>query len=302
MAYAGRQPTTGFRSTPTKDSFNGDNSTVAFTLSIPTRTNDVEVFVENVQQEPVTAYSISGTTLTFTSAPPTGTGNIYVIHRAELVSNGVHTPGANLDAGVTTLDSLTVAGDIKTEVASGGIYTITGTDTSSNRTLTLPDEAGTIATTNGITGTDQWRVTSEITTAGIIDSNIERNDESSFGKIGSGMSVSSGVWTFPTTGLWSVSVDARLSIASGDVNVGVITYASINGGSTWDLSARASQGNSGTATITGGGSSQIFVNVTDTSQVKVKFHANSVASGSDIGGSTDENRTSFTFIRLGDSV
>ena len=110
MAYAGRQPITGFRSTPTKDSFNGDNSTVAFTLSLDTRTNDVEVFVENVQQEPVTAYSISGNTLTFTSAPPTGTGNIYVIHRAELVSNGVHTPGANLDAGVTTLDSLTVTG------------------------------------------------------------------------------------------------------------------------------------------------------------------------------------------------
>jgi len=111
MAYAGRQPTTGFRSTPTKDSFNGDNSTVAFTLSIPTRTNDVEVFVENVQQEPVTAYSISGTTLTFTSAPPTGTGNIYVIHRAELVSNGVHTPSADLTAANATITGdLTVTG------------------------------------------------------------------------------------------------------------------------------------------------------------------------------------------------
>jgi len=154
MAYAGRQPTTGFRSTPTKDSFNGDNSTTEFTLSISTRTNDVEVFVENVQQEPVTAYSISGNTLTFTSAPPTGTGNIYVIHRAELVSNGVHTPGANLEGGATTLDSLTVADDIKVETSSGGIYTITGTDTATNRTLTLPDEAGTVLTSGGAIDVD----------------------------------------------------------------------------------------------------------------------------------------------------
>lgn len=111
MAYAGRTPTTGFRSVPTKDTFSGDGSTTAFTLSLSTRTNDVEVFVENVQQEPTTAYSISGTTLTFTSAPVTGTNNIYVIHRGELVNNGVHTEGANLDAGETTLDSLAVDTD-----------------------------------------------------------------------------------------------------------------------------------------------------------------------------------------------
>ena len=37
--------------------------------------------VENVQQEPVTAYTVNGTTLTFTEAPPTGTNNIYVIYQ-----------------------------------------------------------------------------------------------------------------------------------------------------------------------------------------------------------------------------
>jgi len=64
-----------------KDTFSGDDSTVAFTLSQTSATNDVEVFVGNVQQEPTVAYSISGSTLTFTEAPPTGTNNIYVLHR-----------------------------------------------------------------------------------------------------------------------------------------------------------------------------------------------------------------------------
>ena len=143
MAYAGRQPITGFRSTPTKDSFNGDNSTTEFTLSIATRTNDVEVFVENVQQEPVTAYSISGNTLTFTSAPPTGTDNIYVIHRAELVSNGVHTPGANLEGGVTTLDSLTVTGatDIDTSLNVDGTVTADGLTVDGTENITYSRNA-----------------------------------------------------------------------------------------------------------------------------------------------------------------
>jgi len=39
------------------------------------------VFVDNVQQEPTTAFGVSGTTLTFTAAPATGTNNIYVVHR-----------------------------------------------------------------------------------------------------------------------------------------------------------------------------------------------------------------------------
>tara|TARA_B100000401_G_C52776144_1_gene705764 strand:+ start:588 stop:1586 length:999 start_codon:yes stop_codon:yes gene_type:complete len=67
--------------TTEKDTFSGDDSTVAFTLSKTSTTNDVEVFVGNVQQEPTIAYSISGSTLTFTEAPPTGTNNIYVLHR-----------------------------------------------------------------------------------------------------------------------------------------------------------------------------------------------------------------------------
>src|SRR6056300_1473595 len=58
--------------------FNGDSSTTDFTLSIdPKDEKNTIVFVGGVYQ-PKATYSISGTTLTFSEAPPTGTGNIEV--------------------------------------------------------------------------------------------------------------------------------------------------------------------------------------------------------------------------------
>ena len=57
----------------TKDSFTGDGSTLAFTLSTaPNSDQGVPVYVGNVHQNPGVAYTISSTTLTFTSAPPIG--------------------------------------------------------------------------------------------------------------------------------------------------------------------------------------------------------------------------------------
>ena len=82
MAYIGTNAPTGF-STSAKDTFSGDNSTVAFTMSRGQSTaNDVQVFVDNVRQEPIIAYNVSGATLTFTEAPPTGTNNIYCVHNS----------------------------------------------------------------------------------------------------------------------------------------------------------------------------------------------------------------------------
>ena len=82
MAYLGKPA--GNRHTATsKDSFNGDGSTTAFTMTKTVHlVTDIEVFVDNVQQEPTTAYTVSGTTLTFDEAPPNGTANVYVIHRS----------------------------------------------------------------------------------------------------------------------------------------------------------------------------------------------------------------------------
>jgi len=87
MAYVGNPVDTQntFQSLQGKR-FSGDGSTTAFTLDVaPSSTLDIEVFVGNVRQDPNSAYTLSGTTLTFTGAPPSGTNNIYVVHQAKSV-------------------------------------------------------------------------------------------------------------------------------------------------------------------------------------------------------------------------
>ena len=89
--------------------FNGDGSTTAFTLDVaPSSTLDIEVFVGNVRQDPNSAYTLSGTTLTFTGAPPSGTNNIYVVHQAKSV--GTIDPPATETVAKTFSGGLTSSG------------------------------------------------------------------------------------------------------------------------------------------------------------------------------------------------
>lgn len=77
MSYIGNTPTSQAFA-PGTDTFNGDGTTVAFTLSRNVATvNDIQVVVNNVVQQP-TAYTVASTTLTFSAAPSSGTANIYV--------------------------------------------------------------------------------------------------------------------------------------------------------------------------------------------------------------------------------
>jgi hypothetical protein len=78
--------------------FSGDASTTAFTLDVaPNSVFDIEVFVENVRQDPNSAYTLNGTTLTFSAAPPSGTNNIYVIHQAKAVGTITAPVGGSID-------------------------------------------------------------------------------------------------------------------------------------------------------------------------------------------------------------
>ena len=76
MAYIGNLPKTANFAI---DTFNGDNSTVNFTLrDAPATTSAILVFVGGIRQQ-TDSYTLSSTTLQFTEAPPTGTNNIQVL-------------------------------------------------------------------------------------------------------------------------------------------------------------------------------------------------------------------------------
>jgi hypothetical protein len=85
MGTLGNQPNFGaYGFTRTQaESFNGNGSATAFTLGHHVKNAiDIEVLVDNVQQSPFDgSYSVSGTTLTFSGAPASGTNNVYVMYR-----------------------------------------------------------------------------------------------------------------------------------------------------------------------------------------------------------------------------
>ena len=84
MSYIGNSPTQVAFVT---DQFNGTGSQVAFTMSVaPANPASALVAVSGVLQDPST-YGVSGTTLTFTQAPPVGTGNISVRYLGIPASN-----------------------------------------------------------------------------------------------------------------------------------------------------------------------------------------------------------------------
>jgi len=121
MPYLGNSPASNFASV-TKDTFSGDGSTVAFTLSKAATTNGVAVFVENVRQEPTTAYAVSGTTLTFTAAPVSASGNnIYVLHHNTPASTATHPSGQNLLAVDGTFSGDATIGDDLTFNSDGAV-------------------------------------------------------------------------------------------------------------------------------------------------------------------------------------
>ena len=109
MVHIGNTPASNFASV-TKDTFSGNGSTTAFTLSKTGTTNGVAVFVENVRQIPTTAYAVSGTTLTFTAAPVSGTNNIYVLHHNTPASTATHPVAQALTATSGTFTGTVTAG------------------------------------------------------------------------------------------------------------------------------------------------------------------------------------------------
>ena len=185
-----------------------------------------------------------------------------------------------------------------------------GTD----KTFTLPTADGTdgqVLKTNGsgalsfasvpllaITEADQWRLQSDRFTDGII-TDLVRNPEGSATYIGTGMSVSSGVFTFPSTGKWLVLVNAVFNIDDSD---SIILYLEVTrDNSSYNVASVATDGNNGTGTRNGSGTAFHLMDVTDTSQTKVRFNAQSIGSGGNVAGSSTTNETSILFIRLGDT-
>jgi hypothetical protein len=153
----------------------------------------------------------------------------------------------------------------------------------------------------GITEADQWRLTANVTLtnpAAFVTSNWERNDNSGYGGIGTGMTESSGVFSFPSTGIYLIQSNASFQQSGGtsDENA-LFTYSTINNSSYTQQTSNLSAG--ATGTDHNNASSSFLFDVTDVSNCKVKFEQ--YGFNAILRGSSTQNRTHITFIRLGDT-
>lgn len=206
------------------DSFSGDASTVAFTLSqAPASAASIAVYISGLYQIPTSAYTISGTTLTFTGAPPTGTNNITVLHlgvkSATLVPvAGSVTPqmlnNANVIYWSTSNNNIGIGNTTPTS-----LLTVTGTAALGNTTIT--GSANVTSTIQGGAGLTIAGAASGITTLAAGNTTITGTaNVSSDVYVGGYFSVNS----TPTTGY-------RVTIDNGGATTGDYSPLVLKGGS-----------------------------------------------------------------------
>ena len=159
----------------------------------------------------------------------------------------------------------------------------------------------------GITRTDHWRITTAFSgSTDPISSNWENvpDDLVFSGRIGAAFSApSSGIWTFPETGIWDVTLTLtyRIDDAESRSAIGLIKGTQNNGTDWADRSgSRTSMFQAGNWAY-GSTVSRCIVDVTDTAQVKVRFASEFINQSTQVMGDSGQNLSSATFIRLGDT-
>ena len=179
----------------------------------------------------------------------------------------------------------------------------------SSDTITIGASGDTVnlasgATNNlGITEADKFRLSTTLSGASngtVFTSNLERSDDATFSKIGTGMTESSGIFTYPTTGLYKV-IWNFIIYTSSDAAVNLFIAVSSNSGSSYDQVARGLQGVSGSTATYNTGTISTYVNVTNSSTFRTKFEISSVNNTTNFSGSTSVDTNGLEFIRLGDS-
>ena len=152
----------------------------------------------------------------------------------------------------------------------------------------------------GITMADQWRVHSNFNSSSsshLVNSNWERND-SNFAQIGTGMTESSGVFTFPQTGIYLIMFQLNCQ-GSNMQYMGAYCEVSPDNGSSYYARAENYDSGGGTGHFAST-NYQLILDVTNASLFKIRFRVAS-SGGITTEGNSNSHRTGVTFIRLGDT-
>ena len=299
MAYIGTKPTIG--NFQICDAISVVNGQAAYTMQVggvnvsPQSSNHMIVSLNGTIQKPNSSFTVSGSTITFASNLATGD-----------VIDFIQILGDVLDLGVPS-DATVTAAKLNNDIISGSTELATApADTDEF----LVSDAGTLKRIDyslikggGITEADQWRINADSNTGSnaFVTANWERNDTSGFSKIGTGLSESSGVFSFASTGIYLITFYAQFEMEAGDGAAEFVMHKTTEN-SNYAEAALALAGNDATSGGAVGTAANSFMfDVTDTSTHKFKFKTGSMGGSTFLLARTNYNGTGFTCIRLGDT-
>tara|TARA_Y100000593_G_scaffold65317_1_gene120377 strand:- start:1588 stop:2514 length:927 start_codon:yes stop_codon:yes gene_type:complete len=308
MAYIGKEPVVG--NFQVCDSISVVNGQAAYTLQVsstnvvPESSQHCLVSLNGILQAPVTSFTVSGSTLTFASNLATNDVIDFVILLGNVLDLGVPSDGVITNAKLSG-DLISGETDIGGAIADADLFLV---DDGAGGTL-RKTAASRIKTYigGGITEFDMWRITTTFADSAVpITSNWERVD-TTFDKIGTGMTESSGVFSFPSTGKYLITFKftAKNTNSTGERNFTGDIYSTTDN-SSYTLVA------SGSCNIGYYGSSvnnwqsaiaTLMFDVTNTTNDKVRFAVTPNGNGSNVStiGSTTQNYTYVQFMKLGDT-
>jgi len=215
----------------------------------------------------------------------------------EITANTAKVTNATHTGDVTGATALTIA----TDAVDIAMLSATGT---ADATTFLRGDNAWAAPGGGVTEADWWRLSTGFNgDANPIATNLERVDTMSYAQMGTGMSESSGIFTFPSTGYWWVIFNHYVYTGNDvDVYMNEAKIEQTNDNSSYSVIA---QGDSSLRDYGQGyrqtSCTNAFIDVTSTTLVKVRFSVDTSYASMSTIAVTDYTKTGFSFIRLGDT-
>jgi hypothetical protein len=293
MAYIGNTPAENYASFLT-ETFTV-SATASYTLShAVANENDIRLVINGVVQQPGSgkAYTASGTTLTLSSATVSG-DVMYAVYLGRALQT-VNPPSGSVGNSQLAASIITGQTALASEPADTDEFLVSDAGTLKRIDYSLIKGGG-------ITEADMYRKTATSSDSDVNPvTDWERVDDATFSKLGTGISVSSGIFSFPSTGLYLVKLKAFTRVNSGNYDNLRLRGSNDGFSSNDDVLGLQSHGVISSGNPYQSNYIETFFNCTNVSTHKVKVVCG-LQSAQDLYGDTNDNVTTICFIRLGDS-
>jgi len=174
-----------------------------------------------------------------------------------------------------------------------GVETLQHTNGTTAATI---DSSGLVTLPNSVY-LSRYILNSDATVNGAITDWVAPSLSKQVGTIGTAVTHSSGNFSFPITGIWKITAQARLLALTTDSTVGVDIMVTVDN-NTYTRYGFGGEGD-GSDTVTGSVTVQEIINVDDITNVKVQIAASSISGSSKIyGTSNNDSRTQVIFERI----